>query len=179
MQPLPLRVTRGKSRQFYLPQPTGGSSNQSLCSFAWVLLSSSFKVTQKFNSKLAKKILIVEDNNASREILVLRLRSMGYEAIEAQNSKEALARAEAEKPDLIFMDMGLPEIDGIKTSAMLKHNPQTSHIPIVALTAWISDLWREKASRVGIARYLLKPISPQILKQTIEELTTSALSPNW
>jgi CheY-like chemotaxis protein len=134
-------------------------------------------VSQKSDSRAAKKILIVEDNNASREILVLRLRSMGYQAIEAQNGKEALARAEADKPDLIFMDMGLPEIDGLKTSAMLKQNPQTSHIPIVALTALISDLWREKASRVGVARYFLKPISPQVLKQTIEELTTSAFSP--
>lgn len=136
-------------------------------------------MSQESNSRAAKKILIVEDNNASREILVLRLRSMGYHAIEAQNGKEALARAEAEKPDLIFMDMGLPEIDGIKTSAMLKQNPQTSHIPIVALTAWISDLWREKAARVGVARYFLKPISPQILRQTIEELTATASSPNW
>ena len=134
-------------------------------------------MSQKSDSRAAKKILIVEDNNASREILVLRLRSMGYQAIEAQNGKEALARAEADKPDLIFMDMGLPEIDGLKTSAMLKQNPQTSHIPIVALTALISDLWREKASRVGVARYFLKPISPQVLKQTIEELTTSAFSP--
>jgi CheY-like chemotaxis protein len=134
-------------------------------------------VSPKSDSRAAKKILIVEDNNASREILVLRLISMGYQAIEAQNGKEALARAEADKPDLIFMDMGLPEIDGLKTSAMLKQNPQTSHIPIVALTAWISDLWQEKASRVGVARYFLKPISPQVLKQTIEELTTSSFSP--
>lgn len=129
-------------------------------------------MSQKSTNDAVKKILIVEDNNASREILVLRLRSMGYQAIEAQNSKEALARAGSEKPDLIFMDMGLPEIDGIRTSAMLKQNPETSHIPIVALTAWISELWQEKASRVGIVKYLLKPISPQILRQTIEELTT-------
>jgi CheY-like chemotaxis protein len=137
-------------------------------------------VSQKSKNDAVTKILIVEDNNASREILLLRLRSMGYQAVEAQNSKEALERAEAEKPDLIFMDMGLPEIDGIKTSAMLKQNPETSHIPIVALTAWISELWREKASRAGVIRYLLKPISPQLLKQTIEELTTpGAFSPKW
>lgn len=135
-------------------------------------------MSQKSTNDAVKRILIVEDNNASREILVLRLRSMGYQAIEAQNSKEALARAGSEKPDLIFMDMGLPEIDGIRTSAMLKQNPETSHIPIVALTAWISELWQEKASRVGIVKYLLKPISPQILRQTIEELTTyGAFSP--
>jgi CheY-like chemotaxis protein len=69
-----------------------------------------------------KKILIVEDNNDSRAILVLMLTKMGYQTIEAQNSKEAIACAEAEQPTLIFMDMGLPDSDGIKTSAILKKN---------------------------------------------------------
>jgi CheY-like chemotaxis protein len=118
---------------------------------------------------MKKKILIVEDNNDSRAILVLMLTSMGYQAIQAQNSKEAIACAEAEQPALIFMDMGLPDCDGINTSAVLKKNRKTSHIPIIALTAWMSELWREKASRLGIETYLLKPVSPQTLKQTIEE----------
>jgi CheY-like chemotaxis protein len=57
------------------------------------------------------------------------------------------------------MNMGLPDCDGINTSAILKQNRKTSHIPIVALTAWMSELWREKASRLGIETYLLKPVS--------------------
>jgi CheY-like chemotaxis protein len=124
---------------------------------------------------MKKKILIVEDNNDSRAILVLMLTNMGYQAIQAQNSKEAIACAEAEQPALIFMDVGLPDCDGINTSAILKQNRKTSHIPIVALTAWMSELWREKASRVGIKTYLLKPISPQTLNQTIEEFTANHL----
>jgi CheY-like chemotaxis protein len=124
---------------------------------------------------MKKKILIVEDNNDSRAILVLMLTKMGYQAIEALNSKEAIACAEAEQPTLIFMDMGLPDSDGIKTSAILKKNQKTSHIPIVALTAWMSELWREKASRLGIETYLLKPASPQTLKKTIEEFTENHL----
>jgi CheY-like chemotaxis protein len=127
------------------------------------------------NDPVKKKILIVEDNNDSRAILVLMLTKMGYQAIEARNSKEAIACAEAEQPSLIFMDMGLPDSDGINTSAMLKKNRKTSHIPIVALTAWMSELWREKASRLGIETYLLKPASPQTLKQTIEEFTGNRL----
>jgi CheY-like chemotaxis protein len=124
---------------------------------------------------MKKKILIVEDNNDSRAILVLMLTNMGYQAIQAQNSKEAIACAEAEQPALIFMDVGLPDCDGINTSAILKQNRKTSHIPIVALTAWMSELWREKASRVGIKTYLLKPVSPQTLNQTIEEFTANHL----
>jgi len=124
-----------------------------------------------------KKILVVEDNEDSLEILGLRVTAIGYQVIKARNSKEAIAFAEAEGPDLIFMDMELPDADGIKTTATLKQNPKTSHIPVVALTAWMCELWREKALKVGIVSYLLKPVSPQTLKQTIEKFTNGSFSP--
>jgi CheY-like chemotaxis protein len=95
--------------------------------------------------------------------------------IKAQNSKDAVACAETYKPALIFMDMKLPDVDGIKTSALLRQNPKTCNIPIVALTAWMSGLWREKASKAGIKTYLLKPVSSQALKETIEDLTNEPL----
>jgi CheY-like chemotaxis protein len=123
-----------------------------------------------------KKILIVEDNRDSSEILGLFITKIGHHPIKARNSNEAIILAEAEEPDLIFMDVALPDIDGIKTTAILKKNPKTSHIPVVALTAWISALWQEKAERVGIVTYLIKPISPQVLKETIEEYTKSSLT---
>ena len=126
---------------------------------------------------MKKKILIVEDNEDSLEILGLRVTAIGYQIIKARNSKEAIAFAEAEGPDLIFMDMELPDADGIKTTATLKQNPKTSHIPVVALTAWMCELWREKALKVGIVSYLLKPVSPQTLKQTIEKFTNGSPSP--
>lgn len=125
--------------------------------------------------RVKKKILIVEDHDDCREILSLLLTRIGYHVIQAQNSKDAIACAKAEEPDLIFMDMGLPDVDGVKTSAMLKQNPKTSHIPIVVLTAWMSQLWREKASKVGVKTYLLKPVSSQTLKETIEEFTNESL----
>jgi two-component system, cell cycle response regulator DivK len=125
-----------------------------------------------------KKILIVEDNKDSREILGLFITKIGCQVIKACNSKEAIAYAEAECPDLIFMDLDLPDADGIKTTTILKKNPKTSHIPVVALTAWMSALWEEKASKVGIATYLIKPVSPQILKETIEEYKNGSLTRN-
>jgi CheY-like chemotaxis protein len=118
-----------------------------------------------------KKILIVEDNKDSREILGLFITKIGCQVIKACNSKEAITYAEAECPDLIFMDLDLPDADGIKTTTILKNNPKTSQIPIVALTAWISALWQEKAGKVGIVTYLIKPVSPQMLKETIEGYT--------
>jgi two-component system cell cycle response regulator DivK len=123
------------------------------------------------------KILIVEDHYDCREVLGLLLTKIGYHVIKAQNSKDAIACAEAEEPALIFMDMELPDVDGVKTSAMLKRNPKTSHIPIVALTAWMSELWRQKASKAGIKTYLLKPVSCQMLKETIEEFTDESPEP--
>ena len=125
---------------------------------------------------MTKKILIVEDNKDSREILGLFLTKIGHQVIKASNSKEAISCAEAERPDLIFMDIQLPDVDGVKTTAILKQNPKTSRIPIVALTAAISELWREKALKAGIVDYQLKPVSPLVLKQTIEKFTKG--SPN-
>lgn len=121
--------------------------------------------------RVKKRILVVEDHNDCREILALLLTKIGYHVIKARNSKDAITCAETENPALIFMDMKLPDLDGVKTSAMLKRNPKTSHIPIVVLTAWMSDLWREKASKVGIKTYLLKPVSSQMLRETIEAFT--------
>ncbi|HEX9271358.1 MAG TPA: response regulator [Candidatus Binatia bacterium] len=125
---------------------------------------------------MKKKILIVEDNKDSSEIIGLFITKIGHHPIKARNSNEAIILAEAEEPDLIFMDVALPDIDGIKTTAMLRQNPKTSHIPVVALTAWMSALWQEKAAKVGIATYLIKPISPQVLKETIEEYTRGSLT---
>src|SRR5262245_38235073 len=125
---------------------------------------------------MKKKILVVEDHNDCREILGLLLTKIGYQVIKAQNSKDAIECAEAEEPALIFMDMKLPDIDGIKTSAKLKQNPKTSHIPIYARTACMSDLWRRKAPQPHVKTYLPKQRSPRILQETIEGFTHDALS---
>jgi two-component system, cell cycle response regulator DivK len=123
-----------------------------------------------------KKILIVEDNSDYREIMNLFITKMGYRTIPAKNSYEAITFAEAEGPDLIFMDMQLPDVDGVNTTEMLKQNPKTSRIPVVALTAWMSVLGEEKALKVGITTYLIKPVSLQMLKETIEEYTRGSLA---
>ena len=116
-----------------------------------------------------KKILVVEHNNDSRELMNGFITKMGYQAIAAKNSYEAIALAEAEGPQLILMDMQLPDVDGVKTTAMLKQNSKTSRIPVVACTAWMSAMLEEKASKVGISTFLIKPVAPQTLQETIEE----------
>jgi two-component system cell cycle response regulator DivK len=122
---------------------------------------------------MKKKILIVEDNSDCREIMNLFITNMGYQAIKAKNSYEAIMLSEAERPDLILMDIQLPDVDGIETTAMLKQSPKTARIPVVGLTAGMSALGEEKGLKVGIATYLIKPVSLQMLKKTIEEHTTN------
>ena len=104
---------------------------------------------------MKKKILIVEDHNDCREILGLFVTKLGHQVVKASNSQEAITYAEAECPDLIFMDLDLPDDDGIKTTAILKKNPKTSRIPVVAVTALMSALWEERALKVGIETYLI------------------------
>jgi two-component system cell cycle response regulator DivK len=120
---------------------------------------------------MKQKILIVEDNADSREILALLLRRMEYLVIEAHDSKEAMARAAAERPDLIFMDLGLPDVDGLKTTAALKRSAEIAHIPVVALTAWFDELWKQKALDAGVVEYLTKPAMPVMLKGIIDRFT--------
>jgi CheY-like chemotaxis protein len=124
-----------------------------------------------------KKILIVEDNKDSREILGLFVTKFGHHVLKASNTNEAITYAEVKCPDLILMDSDLPDADGVKTTAILKQNRKTSHIHVVALTAWLSELWREKALKVGIVDYQLKPVSPQVLKQMIEKFTKGSPNP--
>ncbi len=114
------------------------------------------------------KILIVEDHQDSREILAIQLRLMSYEVIEAVDGQEGIEKAQAENPNLIIMDLGLPGIDGIETTVRLKQNPKTAHIPVIALTAWQEQDYKDKALQAGMAGFLSKPTPPRILKDVIE-----------
>jgi CheY-like chemotaxis protein len=119
---------------------------------------------------MTKRILVVEDHDDSRTILVTILRRFcGYETIEAANGTEAIAKAASEKPDLILMDLDLPDISGIDTARAVKGNPKTAHIPIIAQTAWRSREWKSKVVKIGMADYLEKPVSIELMKATIEK----------
>ena len=118
---------------------------------------------------MSKRILVVEDRDDLRTILVAILkRFCGYETIEAANGAEAIEKAELEKPDLILMDLDLPDISGIDAAKAVKDNPNTAHIPIVAQSAWRSRQWKGKVLRIGMVDYLEKPVSMELMKATIE-----------
>jgi CheY-like chemotaxis protein len=116
------------------------------------------------------KTLIVEDNANCRQILALYLQQLGHLVIEAEDGTQAIAFANAEHPDLILMDLGLPGKTGIETATILHRNSNTADIPIIALTGFVSDQRKQQALSVGIKVYLIKPASFETLKKTIENL---------
>jgi two-component system cell cycle response regulator DivK len=120
-------------------------------------------------TQMAKRILIVEDGGDLRATFVAVLtRVGGYETIEAVNGREAVEKAFSEKPDLILMDVDLPDISGIDAARAVKSNPRTAHIPIIAQTGWGSSRWQAAALAAGIVAYLQKPASMELIISTIE-----------
>jgi two-component system, cell cycle response regulator DivK len=105
-----------------------------------------------------KRILIVEDNEMNRDVLSRRLRRHGYDVLIAVAGVEGLAVANAARPDLILMDLGMPDIDGWECARRLKAAPATSTIPIIALTAHAMPDDRQKALDCGCDDFDTKPI---------------------
>ena len=122
---------------------------------------------EESKSGLPKKILIVDDNQDGRELVVKVLKTMGYQTIEAVDGEEALEKAVAERPDLILMDRSLPKIDGYEVTRRLKSQEEFKDIPIVALTAHAMRGDREKALEAGCEGYISKPINVRELPELI------------
>ena len=117
------------------------------------------------------KILIVEDNEMNRDMLSRRLIKKGFEIIIAVDGEEGVKKTFSEKPDLILMDMSLPVMDGWEATKKLKSNPDTSKIPIIALTAHAMAQDKEKALAAGCDEYDTKPIDLNRLLSKISSLT--------
>ena len=128
-------------------------------------------------SSSGKMVLLVEDNEDNRIVYSTILKHFGYEVIEALNGEEGIAKARSEKPDLILMDISIPIIDGWEATQVLKHDPSTRSIPIIALTAHAMSGDREKAMQAGCDDYHPKPVDfSKLLSQIEAALGTPATS---
>ncbi len=119
-------------------------------------------------SQTGKMILLVEDNEDNRIVYSTILKHFGYEVTEALNGEEGISKARSEKPDLILMDISIPIIDGWEATQVLKHDPATKNIPIIALTAHALASDREKAMEVGCDGYLAKPCEPRAVVAEVQ-----------
>jgi two-component system, cell cycle response regulator DivK len=120
--------------------------------------------------KAMAKILIVEDNEMNLDMLSRRLARKGYQVITATDGADGLQMASYEMPDLILMDMSLPGMDGWEATTHLKANPETSRIPVIALTAHAMVGDRERAMAAGCNDYDTKPVEIDRLLGKMEEL---------
>jgi two-component system, cell cycle response regulator DivK len=113
------------------------------------------------------KILLVEDNENNRYLAKFLLEREGMTVDTAENGFQAIEMAAREKPDLIVMDIQMPEMDGYETAKRLKNDPGLSHIPVVGVSSYAMPGDRDKAIRSGFAGYIEKPVNPETFGRDI------------
>ena len=123
------------------------------------------------------RVLIIEDNPANMKLATLLLRHANHTVICAVDAESGLMRAHAEQPDLILMDIQLPGMDGLAATAILKQDPGTSRIPVIALTALAMKEDREKSQAAGCDAYIAKPLRYKELYAAIDGLLIATASP--
>lgn len=116
------------------------------------------------------RILIVEDNPANTKLALLLLHNVGHTVQCAPDAETGVAMAREDLPELILMDIQLPGMDGLSATALLKGDPGTAHIPIIALTAMAMKADREKCEMAGCDGYIAKPLRYRELYAAIDAL---------
>jgi phosphate regulon transcriptional regulator PhoB len=112
---------------------------------------------------MAQRVLIVEDEPDIRDLLVFHLEREGYQVVKCRNGEEALRAAHASPPDLVLLDLMLPEMDGLEVCRRLRQDPATQSLPIVMLTARGDEVDRVLGLEMGADDYVVKPFSPREL----------------
>ncbi|MCC6241056.1 MAG: response regulator [Phycisphaerales bacterium] len=123
---------------------------------------------------MAKKILIADDESHILHVISLKLRNAGYEVICARDGQEAFELATSQLPDLLITDYHMPCLSGLELCHRLKHEPTTSHIPAVMLTARGYHLEPQDMQQSGILLMISKPFSPRELLTTVNEMLQKA-----
>jgi CheY-like chemotaxis protein len=116
-------------------------------------------------------ILIAEDFDDTRHMMKLLLEMRGHRVMEAANGREAVEIATRQRPDLILMDLNMPVLDGITATRVLQEQPETSGVPVVAVTAHCGDsVWRERAMAAGCVECVEKPVDFEKLERLLDRL---------
>ena len=122
-------------------------------------------------------ILVVEDNPANMKLACLLLRNAGHDVLCAVDAETGLTIARAAAPDLILMDIQLPGMDGLAATALLKQDPMTAGIPVIALTAMAMKDDQEKTEVAGCDAYIAKPLRYKELYEAVDALLARNVQP--
>jgi two-component system cell cycle response regulator DivK len=118
---------------------------------------------------MSKKVLIVEDNELNMKLFHDLLDSQGYQTLQTREGLQAMALARQHMPDLILMDIQLPEISGLEVTKWLKDDEELAHIPIIAVTAFAMKGDEERIRQGGCEAYISKPISVMHFLETVKK----------
>ncbi|HXU74916.1 MAG TPA: response regulator, partial [Methylomirabilota bacterium] len=129
------------------------------------------------NCVVRPRILIVDDEPEAVELVEFNLKQAGFDVTCAADGAEALAKARAELPNLVVLDLMLPEIDGLEICRMLRRDPATAGLPIIMLTAKAAEIDRIIGLEVGADDYVTKPFSPRELVLRVKKMLERARAP--
>ena len=115
-------------------------------------------------------ILVVDDFDDTRLLLRTWLERKGFKVIEAENGNEAVAQAESKRPDLIIMDLEMPELDGLAATRKIRNMNELKSVPVLAVSAYGADQFREDALAAGCNAYVSTPFEPEDLENLIRSL---------
>lgn len=118
---------------------------------------------------MAIKVLLVEDNQDNQDLMRFLLERNGYEVVTANNGRLALDVARSENPDVVLMDLTMPEMDGWEAAAAMKEDPALAHIPLVAVTAHTLPGDRRKTLGAGFDNYVSKPINVKMFDHIVAQ----------
>ncbi|HOO56884.1 MAG TPA: response regulator [bacterium] len=116
-----------------------------------------------------KKILVIEDNEQNLYLIRFILQKNGYDVLEARNGETGVEMAVSLRPDLILMDIQLPDIDGLEATKRIRNSKANGDIPIVAITSYAMTGDRERSIAAGCTGYIEKPINPETVMIEIEK----------
>ena len=121
-----------------------------------------------------EKVLIVDDNRASRDLIRAILKPVRCNTIEASNGQQALDLLCHERPDLVLLDIDMPGLDGLTVVKTIRQDAAFASLPVVAVTAFAMEGDREKALAAGFTAYVTKPVRAAILRQQVRQLLGTA-----
>jgi two-component system cell cycle response regulator DivK len=139
------------------------------------LLECSCNAFPEVRKEVMARILVIEDNAATMKLTALVLRSAGHTVLCAVDAEAGLTLARTGRPDLILMDILLPGMDGLTATALLKADPATAAIPIIALSTMLTQNDEKTAKAAGCDAYIAKPFQRQELNAQIEDLLKAAI----